>query len=121
VNESEVLERLNERVPINVLRIEELEWRDQIAAMMSTRVLVGVYGAGLVHMLFTRGDGVVEIHNGDSAETHFVTLAAGCGIPFVSVQGGPADRMQDFSLNSAQTDVLINATEQMAALHGPTN
>jgi hypothetical protein len=111
VNESEVLERVVDRVPVNVLRIEELEWRDQLAAMASTNVLVGVYGAGLVHMLFTQGGGVVEIHNGDSAETHFATLAVGCGVPFDSVQGGPADRMQDFSLSRAQTDVLIHTFE----------
>ena len=115
VNEAEVLERIHERIPLNVLRIEELPWRDQLAAMSATNVLAGVYGAGLVHMLFTRGGGVVEIHNGDSVETHFATLAAGCGVPFVSVQGGPADRMQDFSLSNRQTDVLIAALETSVA------
>jgi capsular polysaccharide biosynthesis protein len=113
VNESEVLDRVTSRVPMNVVRIEEFAWRDQLAAMMSTNVLAGVYGAGLVHMLFTRGGGVVEIHNGDSAETHFSTMAAGCGVPFISVQGGPADRNQDFALSVAQTNVLITALEHM--------
>lgn len=113
VNESEVLDRVLRRVPMNVMRIEEFAWRDQLAAMMSTNVLAGVYGAGLVHMLFTQGGGVVEIHNGDSAETHFSTMAAGCGVPFISVQGGPADRNQDFALSVAQTDVLITALERM--------
>jgi len=113
LNEGEVLERVTQRVAMNVLRIEELGWRDQIAAMMSTQVLAGVYGAGLVHMLFTQQHGVVEIHNGDSSETHFATLAAGCGLPFVSVQGGPADQVQDFSLSTAQMDVLVAALEGM--------
>ena len=115
VNEAEVLERIRERIPLNVLRIEELPWRDQLAAMAATNVLAGVYGAGLVHMLFTRGGGVVEVHNGDSAETHFATLAAGCDVPFVSVQGGAADRTQDFSLSSQQTDVLITTLETSVA------
>lgn len=111
LNEADVLERIGERIPLNVLRIEELPWRDQLAAMAATNLLAGVYGAGLVHMLFTQGGGVVEIHNGDSSETHFATLAAGCGVPFVSVQGGAADRMQDFSLSREQTDVLIAALD----------
>lgn len=115
VNEDEVLGRIVDRIPLNVMRIEELVWRDQIAAMASTNILVGVYGAGLVHMLFTQGGGVVEIHNGDSAETHFATLATGCGMPFDVVQGGPADRMQDFSLSRAQTDVLIRTLETAVA------
>jgi capsular polysaccharide biosynthesis protein len=113
LNEAEVLERIAERTPLNVLRIEELPWRDQLAVMAATNLLAGVYGAGLVHMLFTQGGGVVEIHNGDSAETHFSTMAAGCGVPFISVQGGPADRNQDFALSVAQTDVLITALEHM--------
>ena len=111
LNEADVLERIGERIPLNVLRIEELPWRDQLATMAATNLLAGVYGAGLVHMLFTQGGGVVEIHNGDSAETHFATLAAGCGMPFISVQGGAADRMQDFSLSREQTDVLIAALD----------
>jgi hypothetical protein len=112
VNEAEVLERIGERVALNALRIEELEWREQIAVMQSTNVLVGVYGADLTHLLFTRGGGVVEIHNGDSTETHFSTLAAGCGVPFAGEQGGPADRLQDFALSTNQTDVLIGVLEQ---------
>lgn len=115
VNEPEVLDRIGERVPVNVLRIEELPWREQLATMAATNVLSGVYGAGLVHTLFTRGGGVVEIHNGDSAETHFATLAAGCGVPFESVQGGAADRVQDFSLSRRQTDVLIATLEASIA------
>jgi hypothetical protein len=82
---------------------------------MSTNVLAGVYGAGLVHMLFTRKGGVVEIHNGDSMETHFSTLAAGCSVPYYLVQGGPADRAQDFALSRPQTDVLIATLERAIA------
>jgi hypothetical protein len=81
--------------------------------MSGVRVLTGVYGAGLVHLLFTRQEGLLELHNGDSKETHFSTLSVGCDSPYMMVRGGPADDLQDFRLGVQGTKELISALSEM--------
>jgi capsular polysaccharide biosynthesis protein len=111
LDELEMVKRVSERFPIQVTRIEQLPFADQLSMMSGTKVLMGVYGAGLVHVLFTRRGGLIDIHNGDSRETHFGTLAAGIGVSYAMVQGGPADRNQDFHLGDRGIDTLLATLE----------
>ena len=113
LDESEMLKRVSERFPIQMTRIEQLPFADQLSMMSGTKVLMGVYGAGLVHVLFTRRGGLIDIHNGDSRETHFGTMSAGLEVPYAMVQGGPADRNQDFHLGDRGIDSLLATLEQM--------
>ena len=113
LDESDVLERVQKEVQVRVLAIENLPFREQLRLMSGTRILMGVYGAGLVHLLFTRREGLLELHNGDSKETHFSTLSVGCDSPYMMVHGGPADVMQDFRLGVQGTKELISALSEM--------
>lgn len=113
LDEVEVIERVSQRFPLLVTRIEQLPFVEQLSLMAGTRVLMGTYGAGLVHVLFTKREGLVEIHNGDSRETHFSTMSVGLGVSYSVVQGGPANRNQDFRLGPRGIDELLSQLEEM--------
>jgi hypothetical protein len=114
LDEKEVLDRVSQEIPLRVLAIEQLPFPEQLRLMANTSALAGVYGAGLVHILFTLRKGLVEIHNGDSRETHFSTLSVGCGVPYRQVQGGSADRLQDFRLGKGGTEAFLAALVSMS-------
>jgi hypothetical protein len=113
LDESELIDRVSQRFSIHVSQIEQLPFADQLSLMAGTKVLMGIYGAGLIHLLFTKRNGLVEIHNGDSRETHFSTLSSGLGVPYAVVQGGPANRNQDFRLGNRGIDELLSILERM--------
>ena len=113
LDEVEVIERISEKFTVRVSRIEQLPFVEQLSLMAGTRVLMGTYGAGLVHILFTKGGGLIEIHNGDSRETHFSSLSVGLGLPYSVVQGGPANHNQDFRLGNRGINELLSKLEEM--------
>ena len=113
LDEPEMIERVSAVLPLRVTRIEQLPFHEQLSLMAATNTLIGIYGAGLIHVLFTKREGLVEIHNGDSRETHFSTLSAGLGVPYSVVQGGPAKQNQDFALGTLGIDELLLRLEGM--------
>jgi hypothetical protein len=113
LDEADMVDRVSRHFPVQVTRIEQLHFVEQLSLMSGTEVLMGVYGAGLIHVLFTKRGGLVEIHNGDSRETHFSSLSAGLGTPYSVVQGGPADRNQDFRLGARGIDALLSVLERV--------
>ena len=113
LDEQDVLARVQSEFEVQILAIEQLPFLEQLRVMSGVRVLTGVYGAGLVHLLFTRQEGLLELHNGDSKETHFSTLSVGCDSPYMMVRGGPADDLQDFRLGVQGTKELISALSEM--------
>jgi hypothetical protein len=113
LDEAEMVDRVSRRFPVQVTCIEQLPFVEQLRLMAGTEMLMGVYGAGLIHVLFTKRGGMVEIHNGDSRETHFSSLSVGLGMPYSVVQGGPANRNQDFHLGTRGMDELLSVLERM--------
>lgn len=97
-DERQLIEVLSEAVPLTVVDVEDLSYKNQLQLMSRVEILVGPFGAGLTNLLFTRRTALVEIHNGDSKETHFATLALACRSKYVQVRGGASDLNQDFSL-----------------------
>jgi len=114
-NEHELVDRLRSEAGAEILELEDLGYREQMALLQRVGTLVGVYGEGLTHAYFTRGRGLVEVHNGNSRETHFATLAMSRGIPYAQVQGGECDRRQDFDLDARGRDEVLRAIAQLEA------
>ncbi len=112
-NEAEIVEALRGITDVKVLELEDIDYPSQMALMQRVGVLAGVYGAGLTHAYFTRGEGLVEVHNGNSRETHFATLAQSRSIPFAQVQGGECDRNQDFEVDSEACEAVVLAVAGM--------
>lgn len=115
-NEEKLLESLREVVDIEVLSLESYSYKEQMSLMQRVDVLVGVFGAGLTHAYFTRGGGLIEVHNGDSRETHFLTLALSMGIPYEQVIGGPSDVHQDFEIDESTCLATVTALRRMTSL-----
>lgn len=99
-DEEELETVLRDRFGATVVRMETLPVAEQMALAARSRVLVSIFGAGLAQVLFTRGDGVVEVANADTRQTHFLTLARSLGVPYRRVEGGAADDAQDFTLGA---------------------
>lgn len=116
-DEDSLLRKLTERFPITVVHLEDLTVAEQLVLMKSAEVLIGPYGAGLTHVLFTKRKGLVELHNGDSKETHFATLALGCRCPYEQVNGGPSDERQDFAMTEAGITRVVEAVQRVADRH----
>lgn len=98
LDEENLIEELSRVAPVKVVCLEDYSYPEQMQLMGSVEVLVGPYGAGLTHLLFTKRHALIEIHNGDSKETHFATMALACGAKYAQIQGLKSDVRQDFKL-----------------------
>jgi hypothetical protein len=98
LDEDKLIEALKKVSDVSVVCLEEFSYLQQMALMQSVEILVGPYGAGLTHVLFTRRHGLLEFHNGDSRDTSIATLALACRSPYKQVRGSESDVRQDFSL-----------------------
>jgi capsular polysaccharide biosynthesis protein len=113
LDEQQLLKELHSNFPIRVAHLESYSYVEQMSLMQSVDVLVGTYGAGLTHVLFSKRQGLIEIHNGDSKETHFATLALATRCPYVQVQGGQSDVRQDFELGKSGIAGVLSALGAM--------
>lgn len=113
LDEQQLLKEMNSNFPIRVAYLESYSYLDQMVLMQSVEVLVGAYGAGLTHILFSKRQGLIEIHNGDSRETHFATLALATRCPYVQVQGRQSDFRQDFELGKPGIARVLSALGEM--------
>ena len=113
LDEQQLLKELHSNFPIRVAHLESYSYVEQMSLMQSVDVLVGAYGAGLTHVLFSKRQGLIEIHNGDSKETHFATLALATRCPYVQVQGGQSDVRQDFELGKSGIAAVLSALGEM--------
>lgn len=115
LDEDKLIGVLRKVSDISVACLEDLSYLQQMALMQSVDILVGPYGAGLTHILFTRRHGLLELHNGDSRETHFATLAVACRAPYEQVRGGTSDSRQDFSLGTDGIEAACEALKRLLA------
>lgn len=115
LDEDQLLMEMQSNFPVKVVQLESYSYLEQMTLMQSVEVLVGVYGAGLTHVLFTKRKGLIEIHNGDSKETHFATLALAARCPYVQVQGRKSDDKQDFELGKSGIQGVLRALHQMTS------
>ena len=116
LDEDELIVALKKVSDVSVVCLEDLSYPQQIALMQSVDILVGPYGAGLTHILFTRRQGLLEIHNGDSNETHFATLALSCRSPYMQVRGTSSNAQQDFSLGPNGIEAACEALKRLIQL-----
>lgn len=112
LDEEKLINELSAIAPVQVVNLEDYSYLEQMQLMNSVEILVGPYGAGLTHLLFTQQNALVEIHNGDSRETHFATLALACGARYTQIQGLKSDERQDFRLGPQGIRVLRDVTAE---------
>jgi len=116
LDEDNLISALQKVSAVSVAYLEDLSYEQQMSLMQSVDILVGPYGAGLTHILFTRRRGLLEIHNGDSQETHFSTLALACRSPYVQVRGSNSNAQQDFTLGPNGIESVCEALERLIQL-----
>jgi tetratricopeptide (TPR) repeat protein len=86
-NES-VIEDVVRSFGFRVLRMEELSFEDQVAAVLDARIIIGPHGAGLTHMIFCRpGTRIVELMPDKIVKTDFCLRAHACGHTYYPVLG----------------------------------
>jgi len=115
-NENVLLSEMRSHMSVQVFHMEDFDCPSQMAIVQRVRVLVGAFGAGLTYANFTKGSGLVEIHNGDSRETHFATFALSRNIPYAQIQGGMSDAMQDFELDELARAKVTEAVMQFLSV-----
>ena len=113
LDEQQLLKEMSSNFPIRVAHMESYSYLEEMTLMQSVEVVVGAYGSGLTHVLFSKRQGLIEIHNGDSKETHFATLALATRCPYVQVQGGQSDVRQDFELGKSGIERVLSALDEM--------
>lgn len=76
------------------LRLEELAWREQVAAFLAAKIVVAPHGAGLANLVFCQaGTRVVEFFNNAYVNPCFGRLAAAAGLDYhavLAVENAPA-------------------------------
>jgi capsular polysaccharide biosynthesis protein len=117
LDEDKLISALKKVSVVSVACLEDLSYQQQMALMQSVDILVGPYGAGLTNVLFTRRRGLLEIHNGDSQQTHYATLALSCRSPYVQVRGSNANAQQDFSLGPNGIETACESLQGFLTKH----
>lgn len=118
-NEDELL-RMLEQLGFRALRLEDMEWAEQIAAFRAARVVVGPHGAGLANLAFCApGARVVELVNRAYFNPTFWRVAALRGLdyrPLVSAAGDAEAGPIREERRANRLDIVADAAAVRAAL-----
>ena len=88
-NEEEVRNLLKKgnMVDVNVVDFSHMDFKDQLRLIRNTNVMVGVHGAGLMHIMFAAEEAVlVEIHPSYRQDRHFRHAARMTGKMYMPVR-----------------------------------
>ena len=102
VNEKEVLGVLNEgnMVDIRAVDLAELSFRDQLAAVRSSNIIIGVHGAGLMNIMFAAEEAILlEIHPSYRLDRHFRHAARMTGKIYMPLRSQQRETCQGTSDN----------------------
>lgn len=107
------------RAGFEVVRAEELSFREQVALASRTEILVGVHGAGLANMVFMpKGAHVIEIAHPRYPSPAFYALASALGLEYWILWGAPADargrEALDVEVDVGELERVIAAIERRA-------
>jgi capsular polysaccharide biosynthesis protein len=104
-NEDELIRRLEACAQVQVAHLSELGLSEQIRLVQQSRVVVGIHGAGLTHMVWGGPSTLVEIlpfQVGDERQIAYATIAGLVGARYRAVIGSRQDLRQDFALGESQ-------------------
>ena len=116
-NEGELWAQLEPRGFVK-LRLEELTWREQVAAFAAARVVVSPHGAGLANVVFCRpGTRVVEFFNRAYVNPCFETWARAARLDYravVPAGEGPVGAARSANREDIEADVagVLAAVDQ---------
>ena len=101
-NEKEVMDVLREGNMINVRSVDlaELSFRDQLAAVRSSNIIIGVHGAGLMNIMFAAEEAILlEIHPSYRLDRHFRHAARMTGKIYMPLRSQQRETCQGTSDN----------------------
>lgn len=110
-NDLEIIERLN-RLNINTLYTEELNWNNQLETFINVELLISIHGAGLTNMLFMKpGSTIIEFRHPKSTKQNcFFALASALGHKYYYLIGEASnsnEHLSDLTINIDKLSELI--------------
>jgi capsular polysaccharide biosynthesis protein len=98
--------------PLGFRRIvmEEFTWPEQVRLFAGAELIVGMHGAGLANLPFSRARALIEILNPMEARAYFATIARELGMEYATLvagRTGRAPRFDDLTIDPADVTALV--------------
>lgn len=103
LNEQELLPVL-ERYGVEVVRAEELNYRQQVQLFYEAEVVIAPHGAGLTNLLFSEQCQVLEFHPANLIKTHYFLLCKALGFRYSAVVGTAGDRLENYTVDVQEVE-----------------
>lgn len=88
-----------------IIRPEELSFKQQVKKFHRARIIAGPFGAGLINMIFMKDGGVIDMFPQNSVDTIYYAIANEQQLAYDYIKGEP--RVSEVE-NSRNEDILIN-------------
>jgi hypothetical protein len=91
--------------------LEDLPWPEQVRLLAGAESIVGMHGAGLANLLFTRANALLEFHNPLEARPYFAVMARELDIRYAYIIGALNGNSPDFdniTINLQKVDEWLN-------------
>jgi len=101
--------------PLGFQRIvmEEFTWPEQVRLFARAEFIVGMHGAGLANLPFSRARALIEIHNPMEARAYFATIARELGMDYAGVIADRTGRSQRYDDLTIDTSAVVALIERM--------
>ena len=96
-NETDLLPVL-EKHGFEIVRPEELSYREQVQLFAECRVIAGPHGAGFTNTFFAQKATVLELHPATAVKPHYFLLSKGLDFDYHFLIGSEADEKLDFEI-----------------------
>ncbi|WP_242927144.1 glycosyltransferase family 61 protein [Pontibacter vulgaris] len=103
LNEQDLLPILA-RYNFEIVRAEELSYKEQVQLFYTSEVIVAPHGAGLTNLLFSEQSKVLEFHPANLIKTHYFLLSKGLGFEYAAVIGSIGDARENYTIDVQEVE-----------------
>jgi capsular polysaccharide biosynthesis protein len=108
LNEQDLLPVL-EQYGFEVVRAEELTYRQQVQLFFEAEAVVAPHGAGLTNLLFSEQCQVLEFHPANLIKTHYFLLCKGLGFRYSALIGSAGDKLENYTVDVQEVEQWLKS------------
>jgi len=97
-----------------IVYAEELTYAQQVQLFYNAEIIVGVHGAGLTNILFSKQAQLIELHPADQVRSHYFMICKALGFSYHYLLGSNGNAKQDFSINPATLKLMLQTITENA-------
>lgn len=102
-----------QRFGFEIVRAEELAYRQQVQLFYTAEVVVAPHGAGLTNLLFAEQCQVLEFHPANRVKTHYFLLCQALGFRYSAVVGTAGDTLENYTVPVPEVEKWLQGFERI--------